>query len=136
MPGEKWVSVTNPNPASYFCSLARCNSNPQPAEHCGLPGQTLLVGQNFTQSSQPVHRNQLIKSCLQCGKAGGALAVEGFGELVQQPVQVLVGLALLLNLSDRMHYGVMHSIGKIEEQRQSDKDLNRLLNKLTETLNS
>jgi hypothetical protein len=30
----------------------------------------------------------------------------------------------------------MHSIGKIDEQRQSDKDLNRLLNKLTETLNS
>jgi chromosomal replication initiator protein len=34
------------------------------------------------------------------------------------------------------HTTVMHSIGKIEEQRQSDKDLNRLLNKLTETLNS
>jgi hypothetical protein len=30
----------------------------------------------------------------------------------------------------------MHSIDKIEEQRQGDKDLNRLLNKLTETLNS
>jgi chromosomal replication initiator protein len=34
------------------------------------------------------------------------------------------------------HTTVMHSIGKIEEQRRSDKDLNRLLNKLTETLNS
>ena len=34
------------------------------------------------------------------------------------------------------HTTVMHSIGKIEEQRQSDKDLNRLLNKLTETLNN
>jgi chromosomal replication initiator protein len=34
------------------------------------------------------------------------------------------------------HTTVMHSIGKIDEQRQSDKDLNRLLNKLTETLNS
>jgi len=34
------------------------------------------------------------------------------------------------------HTTVMHSIGKIEDQRQSDKDLNRLLNKLTETLNS
>jgi chromosomal replication initiator protein len=34
------------------------------------------------------------------------------------------------------HTTVMHSIGKIEEQRQSDKDLNRLLNKLTETLNT
>jgi hypothetical protein len=30
----------------------------------------------------------------------------------------------------------MHSIDKIEDQRQGDKDLNRLLNKLTETLNS
>src|SRR5438874_5693572 len=34
------------------------------------------------------------------------------------------------------HTTVMHSIEKIEEQRRSDKDLNRLLNKLTETLNS
>jgi chromosomal replication initiator protein len=34
------------------------------------------------------------------------------------------------------HTTVMHSIAKIDEQRQSDKDLNRLLNKLTETLNS
>ena len=34
------------------------------------------------------------------------------------------------------HTTVMHSIGKIEEQRQADKDLNRLLNKLTETLTS
>src|SRR5437660_8579992 len=34
------------------------------------------------------------------------------------------------------HTTVMHSIDKIEEQRQADKDLNRLLNKLTETLNS
>lgn len=34
------------------------------------------------------------------------------------------------------HTTVMHSIGKIEEQRQADKDLNRLLNKLTETLNN
>jgi len=34
------------------------------------------------------------------------------------------------------HTTVMHSIGKIEEQRQSDRDLNRLLNKLTETLNN
>ncbi len=34
------------------------------------------------------------------------------------------------------HTTVMHSIGKIEDQRQADKDLNRLLNKLTETLNS
>ncbi|HLK54671.1 MAG TPA: chromosomal replication initiator protein DnaA, partial [Candidatus Angelobacter sp.] len=34
------------------------------------------------------------------------------------------------------HTTVMHSIDKIEEQRQVDKDLNRLLNKLTETLNS
>ena len=33
------------------------------------------------------------------------------------------------------HTTVMHSIDKIESQRQSDKDLNRLLNKLTETLN-
>jgi chromosomal replication initiator protein len=33
------------------------------------------------------------------------------------------------------HTTVMHSIDKIEEQRHSDKDLNRLLNKLTETLN-
>ncbi|HWZ43134.1 MAG TPA: chromosomal replication initiator protein DnaA [Candidatus Saccharimonadales bacterium] len=34
------------------------------------------------------------------------------------------------------HTTVMHSIEKIEEQRQSDKDLNRLLNKLTETLSN
>ncbi len=34
------------------------------------------------------------------------------------------------------HTTVMHSIDKIEEQRQEDKDLNRLLNKLTETLNA
>lgn len=34
------------------------------------------------------------------------------------------------------HTTVMHSIDKIEEQRQEDKDLNRLLNKLTETLNT
>ena len=33
------------------------------------------------------------------------------------------------------HTTVMHSVDKIEEQRQSDKDLVRLLNKLTETLN-
>jgi chromosomal replication initiator protein len=33
------------------------------------------------------------------------------------------------------HTTVMHSVDKIDEQRQSDKDLNRLLNKLTETLN-
>ena len=32
------------------------------------------------------------------------------------------------------HTTVMHSINKIEEARKSDKDLNRLLNKLTETL--
>jgi chromosomal replication initiator protein len=32
------------------------------------------------------------------------------------------------------HTTVMHSIDKIEENRKSDKDLNRLLNKLTETL--
>ena len=34
------------------------------------------------------------------------------------------------------HTTVMHSIDKIEEQRQSDKDLNRMLNKLTETLSN
>jgi chromosomal replication initiator protein len=34
------------------------------------------------------------------------------------------------------HTTVMHSIGKIDDQRQSDKDLNRLLNKLIETLNN
>src|SRR6266436_3075974 len=34
------------------------------------------------------------------------------------------------------HTTVMHSIGKIEERRQADKDLNRLLGKPTETLNS
>src|SRR5216683_1983472 len=33
------------------------------------------------------------------------------------------------------HTTVMHSVDKIDDQRQSDKDLNRLLNKLTETLN-
>src|SRR6267142_2460923 len=32
------------------------------------------------------------------------------------------------------HTTVMHSIDKIEEQRKSDKDLNRVLNKVTETL--
>jgi chromosomal replication initiator protein len=34
------------------------------------------------------------------------------------------------------HTTVMHSIGKIDDQRRSDKDLNRLLTKLAETLNS
>jgi chromosomal replication initiator protein len=34
------------------------------------------------------------------------------------------------------HTTVMHSIGKIEDQRQADKDLSRLLNKLMETLNN
>jgi chromosomal replication initiator protein len=33
------------------------------------------------------------------------------------------------------HTTVMHSISKIDEQRREDKDLNRLINKLTETLN-
>jgi chromosomal replication initiator protein len=33
------------------------------------------------------------------------------------------------------HTTVMHSIAKIDEQRREDKDLNRLINKLTETLN-
>src|SRR5205807_7687520 len=32
------------------------------------------------------------------------------------------------------HTTVMHSIDKIEETRKADKDLNRLLNKLTEAL--
>jgi chromosomal replication initiator protein len=32
------------------------------------------------------------------------------------------------------HTTVLHSIEKIGEQRQADKDLNRMLNKLTETL--
>ena len=32
------------------------------------------------------------------------------------------------------HTTVLHSIDKIEECRKSDKDLNRMLNKLTETL--
>ncbi|WP_158752493.1 chromosomal replication initiator protein DnaA [Acidobacterium sp. S8] len=34
------------------------------------------------------------------------------------------------------HTTVMHSIGKIDEQRRADKDLNRMINKLQETLNS
>ncbi|HVH88552.1 MAG TPA: chromosomal replication initiator protein DnaA [Terriglobales bacterium] len=33
------------------------------------------------------------------------------------------------------HTTVMHSIAKIDEQRRADKDLNRTINKLTETLN-
>ncbi|RXH58471.1 chromosomal replication initiator protein DnaA [Granulicella sibirica] len=33
------------------------------------------------------------------------------------------------------HTTVMHSIGKIDEQRRTDKDLNRTINKLMETLN-
>jgi chromosomal replication initiator protein len=33
------------------------------------------------------------------------------------------------------HTTVMHSISKIDEQRRADKDLNRMLNKLQETLN-
>ena len=32
------------------------------------------------------------------------------------------------------HTTVLHSVDKIEEARKADKDLNRLLNKLTETL--
>jgi chromosomal replication initiator protein len=34
------------------------------------------------------------------------------------------------------HTTVMHSIAKIDDQRRADKDLNRLINKLTETLNA
>ncbi len=34
------------------------------------------------------------------------------------------------------HTTVLHSIDKISEQRKTDKDLNRMLNKLTETLSS
>jgi chromosomal replication initiator protein len=34
------------------------------------------------------------------------------------------------------HTTVLHSIGKIEEKRKADKDLNRLLAKLTELLAS
>ncbi|HKR32194.1 MAG TPA: helix-turn-helix domain-containing protein, partial [Terriglobales bacterium] len=33
------------------------------------------------------------------------------------------------------HTTVMHSIAKIDEQRRADKDLNRTINKLMETLN-
>jgi chromosomal replication initiator protein len=33
------------------------------------------------------------------------------------------------------HTTVMHSIGKIDEQRRNDKNLNSTLNKLQETLN-
>jgi len=32
------------------------------------------------------------------------------------------------------HTTVLHSVEKIDEQRKSDKDLNRMLNKFTETL--
>jgi chromosomal replication initiator protein len=32
------------------------------------------------------------------------------------------------------HTTVLHSVEKIEKQRQTDKDLNRLLNKMTEQL--
>jgi chromosomal replication initiator protein len=32
------------------------------------------------------------------------------------------------------HTTVMHSISKIDEQRRADKDLNRTINKLMETL--
>jgi len=34
------------------------------------------------------------------------------------------------------HTTVMHSIAKIDELRRSDKDLNRTINKLQETLNA
>jgi chromosomal replication initiator protein len=33
------------------------------------------------------------------------------------------------------HTTVMHSVAKIDDQRKVDKDLNRLINKVTETLN-
>ncbi|UWZ84895.1 chromosomal replication initiator protein DnaA [Occallatibacter riparius] len=36
---------------------------------------------------------------------------------------------------NKHHTTVMHSIGKIDEQRRTDKDLHRMLNKLQETLN-
>ena len=32
------------------------------------------------------------------------------------------------------HTTVMHSIGKIDEQRRTDKDLSRMINKLMESL--
>jgi chromosomal replication initiator protein len=34
------------------------------------------------------------------------------------------------------HTTVMHSIGKIDEQRRTDKDLTRTLNKIQESLNA
>jgi chromosomal replication initiator protein len=34
------------------------------------------------------------------------------------------------------HTTVMHSIGKIDEEKRTDKDLNRTLNKIMETLNN
>jgi chromosomal replication initiator protein len=34
------------------------------------------------------------------------------------------------------HTTVLHSIDKIEEQRKTDKDLNRMLNKLAEQLSN
>jgi chromosomal replication initiator protein len=36
---------------------------------------------------------------------------------------------------NKHHTTVMHSIGKIDEQRRADKDLQRTLNKLQEQLN-
>jgi chromosomal replication initiator protein len=37
---------------------------------------------------------------------------------------------------NKHHTTVMHSIGKIDEQRREDKDLQRTLNKLQEQLNA
>jgi len=34
------------------------------------------------------------------------------------------------------HTTVMHSVAKVDELRKTDKDLNRLINKLTETLSN
>ena len=38
--------------------------------------------------------------------------------------------------SGKHHTTVLHSVDKIENQRKTDKDLNRMLNKLTEMLSS
>jgi len=37
---------------------------------------------------------------------------------------------------NKHHTTVMHSIGKIDEQRRTDKDLHRMLNKVQEHLNA
>ena len=80
------------------------------------------------------------------GLRSAEIKVKSNSRVIVFPRQIAMYLAKQLTESSlpeigrqfggKHHTTVMHSIEKIEEQRQADKDLNRLLNKLSETLNT